>query len=464
MATVWSSQGKPQRPPKLVEWGAYYSKRILHETESTLYGRQKEALESLVEWFGSEETRDYTATVVMPTGSGKTGVICCLPYVIGGAIANGAISSETIKLNKPILVIAPNLDILEQLEEDFVDTPFLKKRGFLGDDDMEDYYTVHTIDETSEVKKLISRKSNDIILTNSQKFRRDKSSDELNFEKLPGDLLSMVIVDEAHHLPAKQWQNIIQHFRGHAKVVFFTATPYRVDGRPITADGAITAKGYAYELIREDAIAEKLIRGVKFIELPYSDEVREDHTYYKEVLTEVKKYLDQKNMKLLPGNTKHAAIIITKMIGEADKVRHICTEELGFAKNRVAVVHTETMRSNRRARKAKKEKIKDGEYDIVIVVQMLLEGFDYPPFSIAGIITNIVSVVKFTQFIGRIQRVMRVKNQDRGEMEMEENVVGDIITHKVFEQEKLYKLFLNPPRPDKPKDANSKCKTQPAEG
>lgn len=37
------------------------------------------------------------------------------------------------------------------------------------------------------------------------------------------------LVDEAHHLPASQWQEIIDKFKKHAKIVFFTATPTRAD-------------------------------------------------------------------------------------------------------------------------------------------------------------------------------------------------------------------------------------------
>lgn len=107
---------EPQKP-NLVYEGSKYSKKIF---KSSLYKSQKEALRKIVKWFSDgEETRDSTAVVVMPTG---TGVICCLPYVIGGAINRGTISS--IDLSKPILVIAPGLDILKQLEDSLLLHPF----------------------------------------------------------------------------------------------------------------------------------------------------------------------------------------------------------------------------------------------------------------------------------------------------------------------------------------------------
>ena len=66
---------------------------------------------------------------------------------------------------------------------------------------------------------------------------------------------------------------------------------------------------------------------------------------------------------------------------------------------------------------------------------MLLEGFDHPPISIAAIATRIKSPVKFAQFIGRAQRVVRC---DAG---VEQHGVANIITHEYFEQNKNYELF-----------------------
>ena len=52
-------------------------------------------------------------------------------------------------------------------------------------------------------------------------------------------------------------------------------------------------------------------------------------------------------------------------------------------------------------------RLKNNELSLVIVVAMLLEGFDHPPISIAAITYKIVSPVRFVQFIGRAQRIYR---------------------------------------------------------
>lgn len=136
-------------PSTLEYYGKIFSDRFMDELQSPLHKAQRGALLSLVTWFGRRETEDFTAVVVMPTGTGKTGVICCLPFAIGGAIEKGEISPNTINMDKPILIIAPGLSILDQLEINLLNDPFLKKMGILtSEKDLHNNYTVHTVRST----------------------------------------------------------------------------------------------------------------------------------------------------------------------------------------------------------------------------------------------------------------------------------------------------------------------------
>ena len=449
-----------ERLPELQHYGKEVKKRCLSE-KSSLHECQKEALQSIVDWFSDEDTENITAVVVMPTGTGKTGVICCLPYVIGGAIANGEIPSDKINIRKPILVIAPGLDILHQLEDNLLPSNdcFLRKRGLLRKKDMsEHYYNIVRVTNTSQLSKTgESFQCYDIVLSNAQKWRKVKDGTP-NYEDLPDDLFSMVIVDEAHHLPAKQWEDIVKKFREYAKIVFFTATPERADKKEITTDGAISTNGYAYELTREEAIKLRLIREVKPFYLKTQPNITIDDLtqaakkiklvksfmsfiermkYAEQVLVQIKARIEQKNRECpLPGNTKHSAIIITKNINDANEVEHLCIGH-GFSRDQVLVMHTKKIKGNKRMREDMIKKIQDGRCEVVIIVKMLLEGFDYPPFSIAGILTRIHSPVKFAQFVGRIQRLVRQPT-------VEGNVEGDIITHEYFKQKDLFEEYIRP--------------------
>lgn len=48
----------------------------------------------------------------------------------------------------------------------------------------------------------------------------------------PGDLFDLILVDEAHHSPAKTWSELLKSFP-QAKKILFTATPFRRDKREI---------------------------------------------------------------------------------------------------------------------------------------------------------------------------------------------------------------------------------------
>lgn len=421
-------------------------------TAPALHSQQKEALTSLGKWFSEEKTKDFIAVVSMPTGTGKTGIMCCLPYYLGGA------GIPDTDFNKPILVIAPSLNILDQLEDNFYGEPFLKRAdiGLIKEQESALAYTVRSVLKTNDVRALTNAVPYDIVISNAQKWR--KKDTVPNYEELPNNLFSVIIVDEAHHLPAKQWQNIIDKFGKYAKVVFFTATPFRTDGQEITKDLALSKVGFAYRLSREEAIEARLIRDVEEqilnididldnmptlkmqkLDNSSSSKINSDRmACAAQVLVKVRERLEEKNkLHPLPGGKKHAAIVVAYSIEEAKEVQKMC-KKIGLEEVALVTSHNKKWTNEQTI-----EEIKQGKYQTVIIVRMLLEGFDYPPFSIAGIVTRIISPVKFAQFIGRVQRIVRVKNEDGEEIE-DEKLKADIITHTYFEQEELIKKYRNP--------------------
>ena len=105
-----------------------------------------------------------------------------------------------------------------------------------------------------------------------------------------------------------------------------------------------------------------------------------------------------------------------------------------IARQKYSHLHSVAMYHNHKAHEHDKamEDIKSGKARIIIIVQMLLEGFDHPPVSIAAICTKIGSAVRFAQFIGRAQRVL----PDEGD------VKADVISLSVFEQKINYDNYL----------------------
>lgn len=434
----------PPPPSIVVKYGSRISRRL----KRNLRECQKEALDDLVGWFRSDESRpeltrpkrQSTAVVVMPTGSGKTGVICSLPYWFGEVISNGEL--HDIDLQRPILVIAPGLDILKQLESDLIESAgtqscFLVKVNVIKNDQQElrhVLYTVQVTTSTKDVPGLRSCQAN-IVLTNAQKWRNQETDGPTaTWQDLDDDLFSIIIVDEAHHLPAPQWQKIISKFENHAKVIFFTATPYRTDGKLIT--DSIKTYGFAHSLNDSVAVNKRIIREIQFEsnlirfgvgEHRYRYDPKNVDVHNRCTEAVVDKVIERILTKEpLPDGVPHCAILITANTSDAESVADLCRQR----RPDLIVEHVHsTMRG--KERRVVMDKIDRKEVRIFVIVKMLLEGFDYPRISVAGIVTRISSLLIFAQFVGRARRVICGEN----------NVAADIITHEYFEQEQVYEKF-----------------------
>lgn len=418
-------------PPRLVQYGEVVSTRL----QDKLRDCQKKALDSLVSWFQDPNTTGSITVVVMPTWSGKTGVICSLPYWFGDAFQKGKIK---IDLNQPILVIAPGLELLRQLEYNFKQNEnrlapcFLLKVEAVKDTVQELRHFLYRVGITSTTAYVANLRNNqdDVVLTNAQKWRSHQE-EGFTWHRLPSDLFSVVVVDEAHHLPSEQWQRIIDKFKPHAKVVFLTATPYRADKKLIAV-----VDRYAYHLPDEEVVHQGIIRPVKFTEnllrfgdveerFAYTPNHSNHQLYRGMVIDKVIECIEQEGY--LPGGHPHCAMLICRDTDEADAVQILCREKRPELK--ISCVHSRMPKQ--RLDKVMKS-IEDKSLRIVIIVQKLLEGFDYPCVSVAGILTCIRSPLKFAQFIGRARRVI----PDEG------NVDADIITHEYFQQEELFQKFV----------------------
>lgn len=395
-----------------------------------LLAPQFEALQKL-QLFFEQNPSGRIGLVSMPTGSGKTGVISCLPYFLGklglnpGAPPHG---EPLHKFDKPVLVIAPDLAIANQLEEQLTVSAgaqgknFLLKRKIIPEHAYHVLPVGHKIEETSHVGNAEFLQTKDLIIANAQKFLQG------NWEEvLPGDIFKLVIVDEAHHHPANTWRRIIQKFKDHAVVVFFTATPFRGDGRSVLEE----AEGqFVYHLSPQDARDQRIIREINWRPLTAGETDLDRFKHILGVVKDIQEEKDQSNP--LPYGIPHMAIAITRDIEYAEQVAYFWNNHLGNPGSAIAYHSTVP----KRPKKAMMEAIKTNQVKLVVVVESLLEGFDYPPISIAAIMTKIVSPVKFAQFIGRAQRIVRVQEG----LESPE-IKADVVTHVFFQQEENRRAF-----------------------
>ena len=416
-------------PPPRLEKFNYFGDFVVSSSEGKLLDHQKKALLALQEWFKTKPKE--IALAAMPTGSGKTGVICCLPYFLG-ALKNDGLYRFTF--DKPILVIAPNLEIASQLEgqilisSDDPDANFIcSRRGIISKERVDALPEGVKIEETKELRNPLYLQTKEIIIANAQKFLSGKWE-----SALPDNLFRMVIVDEAHHFPAKTWHRIITKFRSHALIAFFTATPFRTDRQPVVPGP------FAYHLPLQKARELRIIRRTDWFESKRGASVssrRDLSEIYSIVLKIVRRAQKEKNRALpLPNNIPHMAIAITKDTRQANQVQQLWNTQ---CKDDSAVVYHSQLTVGERGRIM--TRIKNNDVKLVVVVEMLKEGFDHPPISLAVILTKIVSPVKFTQFVGRAQRIVRTPD---GKSESK-FIHAHVVTHCYFKQEKNYKKFIN---------------------
>ena len=413
-----------------------YSFDVDRNSRGKLLDPQHEALQSLQQFFGGQN-EGRIGLVSMPTGSGKTGVISCLPYFLGklgldpppapGALPYG---DPLHTFDKPVLVIAPDLAIADQLEATLTvsaNAPgenFLLKRNIIPPHAVKFAVPVgQRIEESNHVCNTEYLQSVEVIIANAQKFLKAGWEDVL-----PDNIFKLVIVDEAHHYPANTWFRIIQKFKTHAMVVFFTATPFRGDGQPVLPEdvGEIV-----YRLPLKEARKQRIIRGIHWHE-PLGAGGTDDERFNL-ILEKVKSIQEDKDLtNPLPDGIPHMAIAITKNIDCANIVRDLWNNQWGIPGSAIAY-HSKLSKGEK---KTLMDQIKTNQVKLVVVVESLLEGFDHPPISIAAIMTKIVSPVKFTQFIGRAQRVKR----DCAVLEAA-GILADIVTHRIFDQKDNIQAF-----------------------
>ncbi|XP_078346485.1 uncharacterized protein LOC144631796 [Oculina patagonica] len=427
-----------------------YSYAVVKRCKGRLLEDQWDALERLRKWFNRDDPQNAPiALVCMPTGSGKTGIICCLPYFLGTEGLEDVPRSFPTGdprhfFDKPVLVITPNLNISDHLEEQMLISPsdtsgrnFLLRHGIVQDNQRRALPSGVKIEETEKLNGPNSAnflRGKEVIIANAQKFLK-KEKWEVD---LPDDLFKLVIVDEAHHFPARTWTRIIKKFEGHALVVFFTATPYRGDKKPVVKTQL------AYHLPLKRAVKGRIIRDTNFVEEttftlpahlqfksePTPEELLEWKAFYA-ILKKVREIQERKDKDSpLPNNVPHMAFAITKEQYYANRVAELWK---ACWKDAPAITyHSE----NKSELPERMKQIRNNRVRLVVVVDMLQEGFDHPPVSIAAIMTKITSPVKFVQFIGRAQRIARGP-----EGKESSEIAADVVTHSHFEQRENYRKF-----------------------
>jgi len=302
------------------------------------------------------------ALVVMPTGTGKTAVLMLTPFLRRATRA---------------LVVTPSKLVRDQVAGHFKTLAVLKGIGVLPPN--------VSLPKVLEQKKRVKSEDDwkamaeyDVVVATPNGI----SPDYEGIPNPPPDLFDILLIDEAHHSPARTWTAILKCFPRAAQALF-TATPYRLDSREIKARAVYT---YPIRSAYQDGVFGK----VRFCPVEPKQGDSADLALAK--AAELQFEADK------AAGLRHRILVRTATVKRAKEL-------LDFYR-----IHTKlrlelvTGRHSRRHVKQVLDGLQEDTLDGLVCVDMMSEGFDFPWLKIAVLHAPHRSLAVTLQFIGRFAR------------------------------------------------------------
>lgn len=307
--------------------------------------------------------RTEPGIITMPTGSGKTAVLISAAFVLQA---------------KRVLIITPSRLVREQIVDEVGNLSTLKEVGALPEES--------PLPRVKGIRARLRGKEEweemreyDVVVATVQSISPEFES----VPEPPSELFDLVLVDEAHHSPARTWQAVLSHFAS-AKRLLFTATPFRQDQKEIKGRFIFT-----YDL--REAFRDRIFGEIVY--QPVTPGENENHDQAVASATERQLASDR------AAGYDHRVMVRTD-------TRPRAAELLGLY-GRVTSLRLSIVTGNNSLRSVKKilEQLTSGELDGIVCVNMLGEGFNFPSLKIAAIHAPHKSLSVTLQFVGRFARI-----------------------------------------------------------
>lgn len=184
---------------------------------------QREALDGAGEWPGIRRSlgEHGSTLLVLPTGTGKTVVFAHL-------------AGRYLKAGLRVLIIAHRKELLQQA----------RQRLLAGGE-------LSYLDVGIEQAESTASAASKVVIASVQTLQGKR------LKSFPRDAFALVVVDEAHHAPAKSYVEILDHFTG-ADVLGVTATPHRLDGAALRRQFKSLAFVYDFTRAVEEGFLARL--------------------------------------------------------------------------------------------------------------------------------------------------------------------------------------------------------------
>ncbi len=341
----------------------FVEERILENGE-VLHGLRPPQIGGLHSAIGHWKMSDAVATIVMPTGTGKTETMIAL-----------ALHERPARL----LVIVPSDSLRAQISEKFVILGLLRQLGICGDSAL--YPVVGTLQSGFASREIFQNflTSCNVVISTMSLLSRLSEEDR----HVCAGTFTHLFIDEAHHIKARTWERFRDAFVG-KRILQFTATPFRNDGAHV--DGRVL---FNYPLMR--AQSEGYFRPINLLPITEFDPDLSDEMLARAAVNQLKKDLAAGFDHILMARTSTIpkAATLSKLYGEMAKDFN------------PVLIHSEVPEL---ARQDRLNQLKSRHARIVVCVDMFGEGFDFPELKIAAMHSIHKSLAITLQFTGRFTR------------------------------------------------------------
>ena len=333
-------------------------------------GLRKPQLGALHAVLGHFLAPNDVATVVLPTGTGKTETM--LSALVAGKC-------------KKLLVTVPTSALRNQLYGKFKNLGVLKdpKFGIVGENSLYPIVgVVNTAFRSVEELTAFVEKCN-VVITTMQII--DSAPQEQ--QDVYVSAFTNVFVDEAHHIVAASWRKFADRFPKD-RLIQFTATPFRNDGQRL--DGKII---FNYPL--KQAQNDGYYRTIKFLPIREYDDDKADKAVAAKAIEKLREDLAAGYHHLLMARCE-------------SKKRAM--EVFGIYQELCPDLNPVVLYSGHPQYKENYEIVLHREARVIVCVNMLGEGFDLPELKIAAFHDIRKSLPVTLQFAGRFTRTSRDAN------------------------------------------------------
>lgn len=360
---------------------------------------QIEAYIKIQEYFENHPSGE--ALVVLPTGTGKSGLVSIAPF----GVSQGR-----------VLIVTPGLVTKQSIQ---------KTQEILCDNFWINYDVIFNIDDLPIVSEFTSEVSQEhlecsnFIYSNVQKLGSNRRHGLLN--RVEPDFFDMVIIDEAHHAPAESWREILGYFKN-AKKLHLTGTPYRGDNQEIP--GEKIHETPLSEVMRDRYVKWLRKETVNSHELYFTVSDRPGEKLSKDAVLEIKeqewversvalsehcsKDVIQHSIKKLRELKEVSSEVPHKILAVGCSISHAEDLYRWYEEHDIESVILHSGMSDEEKAKSF-QKIDNHRCEAVISVNMLMEGYDHQYLSVLAIFRPYRSINAFAQIVGRVLRAIPEK-------------------------------------------------------